>query len=90
MPEVTDLLDDPEEWREREVLEELWLERDWTMEEIADALDELTTHETVSIEKVRYALKTHNLRKGPRIGPTSGLAAKLLSSPKDAVGGDPA
>ncbi len=85
-----DLLDDAGSWRDRDLLEELYLGRDWTQQQIADALDEETTDEVVTKWKVRKALYQHDLRKNAPRPPQRGLAKTLLDSPADAVGGDPA
>jgi len=88
MPETanSDLPTAPDAWQNREVLEELWFDRDWTKQQIADYFDELSD-EPVTRYQIKKALHTKGLRKGSTQRPQRGLAAQLLDMPADAIGG---
>jgi hypothetical protein len=82
-----DLPTDPEGWQSREVLEELYLDRDWTQQQIVDHFDQLT-EDPITKYRIRKQLHSYDLRKGDRRDPKRGLAAKLLELSPDAVGGE--
>lgn len=84
------LPEDPTAWRDADVLEELFVERSWSIEDIVDHFEDLGSDE-VSYSRVRWLLDSNNIRSGRNNRPPiSGRAAMLwdADSLDDVRGGD--
>ncbi|WP_135807419.1 hypothetical protein [Halorussus marinus] len=83
-----DLPEDPEVWRDPDVLEALYVERGWSVDDIADHFEALGA-EAITPRRVRWLLHTNDIRCGRNDRPpVTGTAAQLWQTDKDAVGGD--
>ena len=80
-----ELPDQHDAWRDQEVLEDLFVTRGWTADDIVDHFRDLGS-ESISNGRVRYLLNHHDIRCEQSSVPNAGASAALWRMDKDAIG----
>lgn len=88
MKRSRDLPEEPDAWQDPDVLEELYVERGWSVDDIVEHFRDCGS-DIITARRVRWRLDTNDIRCGHNDRPpVTGRAAQLWQTDPDAVGGD--